>query len=78
MRLAVEDKRLSRLDDPAGEAFAVLERPEFVAVLVGEVDDAGVRVVQRDVRDVGVEHGADLLADHVKEAGQVELAGQLL
>ena len=41
--LAVDDERLAGLDDPAGQALAVLERLDVVAVLVGEVDDAGAR-----------------------------------
>ena len=36
------------------------------------------RVVQRDVRDVGLEHRADLLADEVEQRREVELARELL
>ena len=78
VRLVVDDQRLARLDDPAGQALAELERLELVAVLVREVDDAGTRVEQRDVGDVGLEDRADLLADEVEQVGEVELAGELL
>ena len=78
VRLAIDDERLARPDDPAGQALAELERLDLLAVLVREVDDAGVRVVQRDVGDVGLEHGADLLADEVEQRRQLELAGELL
>ena len=39
--LPVDGEGLARLDDPARQALAVLERHELVAVLVGELDDAG-------------------------------------
>ena len=78
VRLAVDDERLARLDDPAGQALAVLERLELVAILVGEVDDAGRLVVQRDVGDIGLEHRADVLAHQLEQLGEVELARELL
>ena len=76
--LVVDDQRLARLDDPAGEPFAERDRLEVVAVLVREVDDAGIGVVQRDVGHIGVEHRPDLLAHQVEERRQLELAAELL
>ena len=76
--LLIDDQRLARLDDPAGEPCAVLQRCDFLAVLVREVDDARARVEQRDVRDVGPEHRANLLADQIEQGSDVELAGELL
>ena len=61
--LAVDDERLAGLDDPARQTFAVLERLQLIAILVGEVDGARLPIVQRDVGDIGLEDRADLLAD---------------
>jgi hypothetical protein len=74
----VDDQRLARLDDLAGQALARLLRHELVAVLVRELGHAGLPVVQRDVGDVRLEHGADLLADQLDEVAELELAGELL
>src|SRR6185369_17717237 len=76
--LAVDDQRLARLDDPAGQAFAIFERRQLVAMLVGKIDDAGAPVEQRDIRDVGPEDRANLLADELEQVGEIELPGELL
>ena len=76
--LAVDDERLAGLDDPARQTFAVLERLQLIAILVGEVDGAGLPIVQRDVGDIGLEDRADLLADQLEQLGKVELARELL
>ena len=78
VRFVVDDECFARLDDPTGKALAILERADFFAVLVGKVDDAGVGVVQRDVDDVGLEHGTHLLSDKVEQGSQFEFASQLL
>ncbi len=78
IRLAVDDDRFARLDDPACQALAVLERRELVAVLVGKVDDARLPVQQRDIGDVGLENRAYLLAHQFEQVGKVELARELL
>ena len=56
---AVEQQRFTRLDDLRRQALSVLHRglgPTLAAlVVVGELDPPGGLVVQRDVRDVGVE-----------------------
>ena len=47
-------------------------------MLEAEVDDSPLTIEERDIRDVGLEDGGDLLADEVDEGVDVELAGQLL
>src|SRR4029078_5192930 len=59
--VAVDDQRFARWDDPAGQAFAVLERIQVVPVLVGKFDDAGAAVEQRDIGNVRLENSAALL-----------------
>ena len=46
--------------------------------MIREVDDAGVRVVQRDVRNVRLEDHADLLSDKIEQRCELELARELL
>ena len=66
------------MDDLAGQALAEIERPELVAELVGEVDDAASPIEKRDISDVGLEDRANPLADELEQVGEVELARELL
>src|SRR6267142_226928 len=52
--------------------------PALLILLVGELDDPGMPVEQRDVSDVGLENRADLLAHQLEQVGEVELARELL
>ena len=76
--VGVDDERFASFDDLAGQALAVGHRLEIVTVLEAEVDDSPLPIEERDIRDVGLEDGGDLLADEVDEGVDVELAGQLL
>ena len=76
--LPIDDERLARLNDPARQAFAVLQRHQLVAVLIREVDDAAGPVEQRHVGDVRLEDGTNLFAHEFEQGSEVELARKLL
>ena len=78
VRVAVDDERLARLDNPARQALAVLERRELVSILVRELDDIGLPVEQGHVGDVGLEQRADLVAHQLEQSVEIELARELL
>ena len=80
--LPVEHQRLARMEDLRREPLSVGHwrlRPALtVLVVVGELDLSGGHVVQRHIRDVGIERLAHPLSDQLDQRVEIELRSECL
>ena len=80
--LPVEHQRLARMEDRGREPLSVGHgglRPMLaVLVVVGELDLSGGHVVQRHIRDVGLERLSHPLSDQLDQRVEIELRRECL